>query len=352
MGSDLFEILQKLKQSSSLVIYDSHMHPYDVMGIVNPNKNVSKIKPANYGKVSLAELLKLGKIVNLILEVIFRLSPVIVESSIKSMYATSGVSSVLEEMDYAGIDMGVLVPVEPWVSTKRIYENFQNKRFIVLGSVDVHNTPLEKLESNLNKLLDFKVKGLKLHPNLQGFYPQPKDNTPEVKEKLNIIYKFIQSNNLYALFHGGYTRFTKLDESSPGRQKSSSLRGSNYALIENFCDTSGRSELFENYSFPVVIAHLGNYALIKPNFKIFKIIINKFQNVYFDTAGVSPDLIRRGIEVSGSQRIIFGSDAQYYNLFKSVDFCLDAISKARVNENKEDMILNIFGNNFRKLIDA
>jgi len=73
--------------------------------------------------------------------------------------------------------------------------------------------------------------------------------------------------------------------------------------------------------------------------------------VYFDTSGVSPYFIARFIELVGSKKLVFGSDALYNKMIYSIYFIYKASILARSKESREDIMLNILGRNFQDIME-
>jgi len=357
---ELFSILDDLKRNRGLIIHDTHVHPLDVMGLVKGDEyNIghNNLAGVDFSRSTLPEILKQGSLANLLLRLAFRFFPSTVKKSVAGLYANSGPERILREMDFNDVDKAVLVPIEPWARTKNIFKQFNHARFILFGSIDIHRISLDNLDKELDYQVNhYQIEGIKLHPNLQGFFPQPSKNTPETREKLKLIYRFAERNGLPILFHGGLTNFTDYlatnsDIDTQELKGVARLRRARNSLLEEFCQPDGRSEIFENYQMPVIIAHLGNYALIKPNFNLLGIIAKRYPNVLFNTSGVSPTIIKRGIETVGSQKIIFGSDSPYNTIYSSLRFCVIAILQSDTKETSEEKLLNILGFNFQKMMN-
>ena len=172
-------------------------------------------------------------------------------------------------MEKSLVDEAVFLPVEPWINTEWSGKYYSNKKFLLLGSFDVHRIDKNKIEERVKYYIEkYKIVGIKLHPNLQGFKPLPKDNPQEIAERLKVIYKMAEKYSLYLLFHGGTSFYTNF----PDKKYQNFKRANNNALLENFCDENGKSEIFD-LNIPVVIAHLGHFGLNKINYKLAKKII-------------------------------------------------------------------------------
>ncbi len=110
--------INKLKHRHDLKIVDTHVHPFDVMGIVHYEND--RCPPENdytddYLRPTLMEKLESGKAANALVKIAHRLFPRAVISEIESLYGKRKGNRVLDEMECALVDSAVLVPVEPWV---------------------------------------------------------------------------------------------------------------------------------------------------------------------------------------------------------------------------------------------
>lgn len=114
----------------------------------------------------------------------------------------SPLESVLQEMDYNGIDRSILLPLDlttqsgGWIVTNEDVKQIVDLapgRFIGFASVDPHRRDAaEVLEYAFREL---GLKGLKLNPSKQKFYPQDDFMKP--------IYELCLKYNRPILFHAG-----------------------------------------------------------------------------------------------------------------------------------------------------
>lgn len=340
--------IKGLKDNHKLKIIDTHVHPFDVMGIIHQDYYTNSFviynnKENNYYAPFLMEWMKFNKLANILSDAAFNFLPNIVGNKIKSIYNNISKARILDEIEKSLVDKIVLLPVAPWLTVEQISKNFNSERFLILGSFDIHKIKIENIEECLeNWIQKFKIIGLKLHPNLQNFKPQPSDNPKEIGEKLKLIYKLAEKRGLYLIFHGGNSNFTKLFDIRYGDL----VRSKKNALLKNFCDIYGKSEIFGRYNIPIIIAHLGHFGINKINYQLVKIISKEYKNVFFDTAGVSPKFIQRFIDLVGSERIIFGSDAFYNHMIYNIYFIFLAAKNAKSKEHLDEMMVNILGRNF------
>jgi predicted TIM-barrel fold metal-dependent hydrolase len=353
MDSDFLDYIKKLKQDNNLKIVDVHVHPFDVMGLVHYHnykeggegklfyKNKKKEK-VNYLKPGFSESLKFNNLSFFLSRQVFKLSPKFIANEIEDMYGEMGNKRAIDEMDASLVDEIVFLPVEPWANTDWSGKYFTDKRFLLLGSLDIYKIKKEEIENTIEKYIEkYNIIGIKLHPNLQNFKPRPKDNSPEIKEKLEEIYRVAEKRRLFLLFHGGTSFFTKKVSGDYKDFKRSKTNG----LLENFCDTDGTSEIFD-LNIPIVIAHLGHFGIKKANYNLVKNITNKYSNVYFDTAGASPSRIKEFIELIGDERILLGSDAFYNKMAYAMYFVYQAAKQTKTDKSLDQIMINILGGNF------
>ncbi|MEK7664751.1 MAG: amidohydrolase family protein [Patescibacteria group bacterium] len=335
--------IAEIKKNTGIKITDTHIHPLDVMGVVHYADIKNEYVKNDYFDPGILEKLNYSNISKIGSRLFLKLFPEEVNNIIKETYIKITEKRILDEMDNALIDDSVMLPIEPWLSTKISRNNFLSNRLSVLGSIDIHKIKLEDVDSFLkNLIIKYRIKGIKFHPNLQNFKPQPNHNPPELAEKLHKIYKFAEREHLYLLFHGGISFYTDFTDSKYQRNI---FRSRTNAVLKNFCDNNGKSELFENYNVPIVIAHLGHYGIMYPDYKLIKTIAKKFGNVYFDTAGVPPSFIKNTLDLISSQKIIFGSDALYNKMAYNLAFLYSAIENTSNGERKENIFSNIFQKN-------
>ena len=336
--------ISEIKKNTGLRVIDTHVHPLDVMGVVHYTDIKNEYAKMDYLIPSILEKFNYGETAKIGSRAFFKFFPKQVNNIIKTTYESIVERRILDEMDIALIDTAVMLPVAPWLPSKIVAEKFSSTRLITLGSIDIHSIKLEEIDNFLKNLVEkYKIKGIKLHPNLQNFRPQPSHNPKDLGEKLHCLYKFAEKEHLYILFHGGISFYT--DFTDPKYQGNISRSRVN-AVLKNFCDNNGKSELFKNYNIPIVIAHLGHYGIVNPDYKLINTIAKKFNNVYFDTAGVSPSFIKNVLNIIPSQKIIFGSDALYNRMSYNLAFLYSAVEDVKNGENKENIISNILQRNF------
>lgn len=344
------EYIKKLKKDKLFKIIDAHVHPIDVMGVVHPSDymidccNVANPKKYYYTK-GILELFRYGKIINYFSPLYYKFAPHSVHRIIKEAFRYLGTRRLLEEMDIAGIDISILVPIMPWSNFEKLRELHPGDSFRYLYSPDIHNIDNAKLIEEISIARSLGAIGIKLHPNLQCFYPQPSKNNEDIKCKLESIYAFAEKENMFLLIHGGRSFYTDNVDPKYGAQQ----RSKNFGLLTNFINHDDTSEIF-SYNMKVIVAHLGSFGLIEDDINLAKRIVSNYQNVFFDTAGCSPGLIGKAIETLSSTKIVFGSDSLYNRMVYSLYFVYLATRNLK-NENPDVALQNVLSTNIQKIVN-
>jgi len=348
----LIKSISQLKRVHGFEIVDSHVHPLDVMGILDRDaydfdKVINSFDHKYYTSPTAIEIFRYGRVANLLSQQFCNFFPNKINNELANSFHGISEERLLKEMDIAGVDRCALIPIEPWSETTQLCENFRNDRFFRLASLDVHSIPIEAIEPALKEYKQkYKVVGIKMHPNLQNFYPQPSNNETEVKEKLLKIYRLLGEMKLYLVIHGGKSFFTKrLNPTFKGK-----VRSRFNALLENYITEDGGSEIFDNCDCPIIISHLGHYGTLSFDLSLIKKISKRYKNIYFDTAGSSPKYIRKMLYALGNERMIFGSDAIYNRMAYNLVFLYLAIRSYYRASEFVHAFSNVVNLNFLRVI--
>lgn len=340
--------LLELKSDNNVNIIDCHVHPMDVMGVHHHSNHkfydLPNIDSKIFTEPSLIERFQLGGIVNIIANYYCKIFPDLVNDEISEKYSITSKKRILKEMDMSLIDEAILVPLEPIINTEHIYSNFNHNRFHLLGSIDVRGIQYEEISEKIHRYIsDYNIIGLKLHPNLQDFFPIPSDNDVLIEKKLTLIYKLCEDNNLFILFHAGTSFFTNDTDARYGQV----VRSRSKALLTNYFYDKSKT-IFDDFNVSFILAHLGHYGVNKFHEKEIE-ILSKKKNIFFDTAGTSPKLIVKMMAIVGYEKIIFGSDAIYNKqLFSVISLC-KAIWKI-YGELPLEVVKAVFYQNIYKLM--
>lgn len=342
------EWLSKLKQQEGFSIIDTHVHPIDVMGTENnPNINNEKsiTKKQDYLKPGLLEIFNYGKIAVIGTDITLKILPNLAANTIKNIYRGISQDKIVSEMNIAKIDKAILLPIEPWVSAEQIAAVFNNpEKFNILGSIDVHSISVNNVQKEIERQKqEYGIIGLKLHPSLQGFHPIPSHNKPPLDEILNAIYTTASINGLYLHFHTGKSFFSeKINDLGV-----KSYRSRNISRIINFVESDFSSELFSNYKIPMILAHAASYGETDFPADTIGRIKRRYDNIFFDTSGISVATAINLIKTVGPERIIFGSDGPYNRMAFNVAFLFESIIKTIPKNQQKNALASVFGKNFR-----
>lgn len=333
----LFAHFKSIKDRNGLIIYDTHIHPFEVLGVCNKGDFNSKIEVKS--APSLLEKLNFNPLALSTLDRLFHFAPWYIKKNIRDNFRTDNYKKLIKEMDDAIVDRGVVVPVAPFVNVDDLASYVDSDRFSVLGTIDIHNIEANDIEKELlRQKNEYKIQGIKLHPNIQRFYPVPTHNTEELAEKLKLLYKSINKLKLYTLFHSGVSYLPVRD----------SFEKVSFAKLENFLDKD--ASLFDYLSMPVVLAHLGSYNIKVPNSDLLDEILQRYNNVYLDTAGVNSDFLNKLVDKKNTQKIIFGSDAGYFDIKYSIYRILNSLYNSHNGSLNDELVMKIFSQNYIDLI--
>ncbi len=225
-------------------------------------------------------------------------------------------TSLLQQMDEAGIEKSILFSVQApllFASNEFVAELCKKHpdRFIGYASVNVKEKDAAKtLEDAITKQ---DLKGLKLHPPLQSFYP----NDPMVWP----VYKKADELGIPVVFHVGTTPFgnmVKLKQADP-------------LLIDDVAND------FPNLK--IILTHLGT-LWHNESF----MVTEKHPNVYIDTAAypyeIEEILNEKVIRRVGANKFIFGTDfpMPYEGKMHRLKDFVDIIDKLHISPELREMI--------------
>jgi len=191
-------------------------------------------------------------------------------------------------MDGQGIEMSVVLPISPFISNDYVSEavEFSPDRLVGFASVqpNLGGYALEELEHAVRGL---DLKGLKLHPSMQGFSVQD----PKVWRCIRRAGELGVPVVLHCLL-GDYSTLAFRSEPAPWL-----VEAQDYALLPHVCpDTT------------LIYAHLGGL------FGFEEVVrCAAFPNVYLETSYSLPQIAERYpiedyIEAIWSEKLVFGSD--------------------------------------------
>lgn len=335
--NNLISYFNDVKSRNKFTVFDTHVHPFDVIGACG--KSCTDIEPQGINEPSLLERLDFRPLSLTVLHYLFSYAPGYIKKNICNNFSTNNYDSLIHEMNISSVDCSVVIPVEPIVSIDQFTPYLNSDRFVIMGSIDINSIDISNIEEELlRQKAEYKIRGIKLHPNIQGFYPIPSHNSAVIAEKLTLLYEIVNRLKLYVLFHSGVSylphagRFEKVS----------------YARLENFFDKE--KNVFDLISVPVVLAHLGSYNIKSPNNRLLNKIFQDYDHVYLDTAGVSSRLISEIINEANSDKIMFGSDAKYFDINYSIYRILMSLQNRSCGID-EKLVVKIFSQNYLNMLN-
>lgn len=220
------------------------------------------------------------------------------------MHGKGIVEDLLESAERSGIDYLVICStatkasqvrnINDWVASKA------GGKLIGFGTL---HPDMDNVEEEVEHILSLGLKGIKLHPDFQGFDAD--------SPKMDRVYRAI-GNRLPVLMHAGDE---KLDSSSPKRL----------------------ANVLENYPQLILIAaHLGGHSQWEESFQY---LVGK--NLYFDTSSairfMGKDLALKLIRQHGIHKVVFGTD---YPIIYHQQELEDFYQLELTPEEREDILYN------------
>jgi len=241
----------------------------------------------------------------------------------KANIKASGDGTAASMREYMKLD-GVNISINAPVATKKEQVKGINKRMIefnktskdIIGFGAMHplyreiGDPIEEIEA----LAANGIKGIKLHPEYQTFYP----DDPSMSE----IYEACAKNNIIILFHAGI----------------------DFAYPEDTHATPKRLlEVTKITGLKLIFAHTGSYQMWE---EVLELLSGK--DVYFDTAysaEIEAGIMNRIIKKHGAGKMLFGSDFPWMRAKKVIAMIealgLDTETKEKLYYRNAEKLLNI-----------
>lgn len=227
------------------------------------------------------------------------------------------VAGLISALDKNGIDKAVVLPIATKPTQHEVVNSWaksiESDRLIPFGSV--HPFGDDAIEY-LDKIKESGLKGIKLHPDYQGFEFDDKRVYP--------LYKKCAQLGLVVVIHAGF------DPVSPKKVHATPK------MIANVMESIPNLTL--------VAAHLGGMNLWE---SVYTELAGRFENLYLDTAFVSsfiePELFEKIIKTHGAQRILLASDTPWENTKNEIE----AIEKAALSDEEKSLI---FSENAKRIL--
>lgn len=232
-------------------------------------------------------------------------------------YHTDGtVSGLLDRMEKDEVTVSVVLGIATNASQQESVNNFAaeiNKKDNLVAFGSVFPDAPDAL-SELERIKDLGLSGVKLHPEYQGFFADD--------EKMKPIYDKISKLGLITVFHAGY----------------------DFAYKPPFrCMPDNILNAMRWFSSPVVAAHWGG---VNCGYEVIDKLCN-IENLYFDTSfgygHMTKDSAARIIEKHGADRILFGTDSPWH----TAKMEMRLIDSLELSDSERD---KIFYKNAQKLL--
>jgi hypothetical protein len=197
-------------------------------------------------------------------------------------YGNGTLAALKDYMRLDKVDISVNMPVATkkeqvtGINRRMIESNKTEKNIICFGAMHQDFGEIGSIEEELEHLAKNGIKGIKLHPEYQQFFPD--------EPRHRIMYDACIKNNLMILFHAG------VDMAYPGVH-SSPERMAQVAQIKGL---------------KMIFAHLGGYKMWDG---VLKYLVGR--DIYMDiayTIEMADGLIREIVSGQGADKILFGSD--------------------------------------------
>lgn len=225
-------------------------------------------------------------------------------------------TDTLMKMEKAGVDMAVMQSIATNPKQTKNVNNFaievnQNEHIVAFGSIHPDDADYK---SELDRLSDSGIKGIKLHPDYQDFFIDEKRMVP--------IYEDILKRGFVLMFHSG------LDVGLP--EPVHATPEGIYNMLSMFCGEK------------VCLAHMGGFLMHE---KLLELVIGK--DIYIDTSCVAEwvgmDVFKKILNSHRKDRVLFATDSPW-NTFKGA---VDNINCLDIDEEYKNMI---FSENAKNLL--
>lgn len=235
-------------------------------------------------------------------------------AGVRGTYCDATPAGLLASMDACGVDACVVANIATNPRQQRQVNDFaisllKEPRFVPFGSV--HPEAPDAAEE-LRRLAAAGIKGVKLHPDYQGFFPD--------EPRLFPLYREAARLGLITLFHAG----VDIGLCDPVRATP--------ARIARALPHFGGA--------PVVAAHFGGYLLWE---EVMERLCGK--DIYFDTSYCARKMplpwALRILELHGPARILFGTDLPWADPLDEIEF---------VRQISADEGMAILGGNAARLL--
>ena len=197
-------------------------------------------------------------------------------------YGNGTLSSLKEYMQRDGVSISVNSPVATkpeqvlHINRRMIEYNKSKDNVICFGAMHPDFSSVGNVEEEIEFIAKAGIKGIKLHPEYQQFYP---DDAKYYK-----IYEACKKNNLIILFHAG----------------------ADFAFPQTHATPQRLAEVAKIKDLKLIFAHMGGYRMWDD---VMKYIAGT--DVYLDTAycaEMKDEMLVKMIIKHGPDKVLFGTD--------------------------------------------
>jgi predicted TIM-barrel fold metal-dependent hydrolase len=217
-------------------------------------------------------------------------------------FSDGSVEGLIQSMDISKVDMSIVQPIATKKSQTKIINDWamsiRSDRVDTFGTI---HHEYENWEQEIDRLYQNGVKGIKFHPDYQGFFVDDKKMYP--------IYEKVASLKMVALFHCGIdVAFPDVVRCTPNRLK---------------------KVLLDIKGLKVVGAHMGGHKMFD---EVYDVLCG--MACYIAHYILGDEGILRIIKKHGVDKVLFASDSPWGNVGEMVEI----IDRLKLTSNEKDMI--------------
>ncbi|HDP98155.1 MAG TPA: hypothetical protein ENN22_03100 [bacterium] len=342
-ASEIKKILQHIWEiKSDHTFFDLHTHPFEIIFRKFDESVVSSDGTSTQGKVTYEPpAIKDEKLRDSVIHNQIRTSqtrPEFLLVWLKKKYRFTGASVFLDQMKLGAIDKALLLPVCP---SSQDYEK-QMKSMITLFSDKAHfifacSIPNQIEDNKISQYLKeqiqrYQVRAVKIHPNISEINLK----TSQGIERVESILQACNHHRLPVVIHGGRNFLL------PNKQ------AAEFACIENLQKID-----WSITTSPVIIAHAAGFDYSSDEFRdrvlpILKTMLAKHVNLSVDISALSLSNLETVLNSISADRIVFGSDALYYNIWSEITCLYFALQRQKFDIEK--WLIKILAKNPEKVL--
>ncbi len=214
----------------------------------------------------------------------------LVEDGGLTPYYDGTAAGLLADMDRTGVSVSVLCPVATRASQVTGINDWTasltSERLVAFGGI---HPDFPKPAAEIERMVALGMKGIKLHPEFQGFHPED--------ERMDAIYVAAAEHGLPILYHAGED--------------------------PNYTEWNGRPDVFARITaahpkLTLILAHMGGFRMWE---QVTEHLLGA--RVYLDTAytfgHLPPAEFGEIVRGHGADRILFGSDGPWMDAAQGVE---------------------------------